>query len=68
MTYQIPKEWKQCCTCEKWAGGRTLDAHRTFIEARDELEQGECVGGPWDRNKTYANHQCDGWIKWGQIS
>ena len=68
MTYQIPNEWKQCSTCEKWAGKRNLDVHRTFVETEDALAQGECIGGPWDRTQTYANHQCDGWSKWGQIS
>ena len=67
MTAQIPKDWHQCCTCEKWAGQRKLDFSRSLVETESATEQGECIGGPWNRIQTYANHQCEGWSKWWQI-
>lgn len=67
MAYQVPKEWHQCSTCERWAGQRKLDSFRMFVETESAMDTGECVGGPFDRMQTYANHECDQWSKWGLI-
>lgn len=58
--------WKQCSTCEFWAGSR----HPSHWRDRSEHEsraKGECAGGGWNRIQKFAENSCSSWKKWSVL-
>ena len=60
---KIQPSWKQCVTCEFWAGSRRPAQWRDFVEF-ERTAKGECCGGGRDRLKTEAMGTCNSWRKW----
>jgi hypothetical protein len=59
-----PATWKQCATCEFWAGSRRPSHWRDRSEY-ESGSKGECAGGGWDRSQMTAENSCGSWKKWG---
>jgi hypothetical protein len=62
-----PSSWKQCTTCQYWAGPRKADFSRTRVEYSSDQDKGECVGGGWNRQQKSASMTCGKWEKWGVL-
>lgn len=59
------KTWKNCSTCEFWAGPRKPDTFRDGVEV-DNAAKGECTGKTWNRSQRSANSSsCSDWRPWG---
>ena len=66
---QYPSNWKQCATCEYWAGSREpADLWGNRVEVESPMSRGRCMSrdSGWfhsDLGKQ-ANGSCQSWEKW----
>lgn len=67
---QIPSDWKQCCTCEYWAGNREIYGYnRVVVETTNPGgigERGKCLnsGSGWRNSLQQHSSKCEKWEKW----
>lgn len=64
---QVTSQWRNCVTCERWAGPRKLSSFRDRVEYGSDVDAGECVGGVFDRQKVSPMVTCDKWVKWSLL-
>ena len=62
----IPSSWRNCCTCEFWAGSRRPSAFRNMSEYVI-YTKGECAGGGYNRAMMDGLSSCGRWKKWGVL-
>ena len=66
---QYPSNWKQCATCEYWAGSREpADLWGNRVEVESPMSRGGCMSrdSGWfhsDLGKQ-ASSSCQSWEKW----
>ena len=58
--------WKNCVTCEYWAGTRKVASARDHVEYLSDNDKGECLG-KYNRQLRAANLTCEKWLKWGVL-
>ena len=69
---QYPSDWRQCATCEYWAGDRApADLWGNRVEFDSPMSRGRCMnrGSGWfhsDLGKQ-ANSGCPCWEKWAVL-
>jgi len=68
---QIPSDWKQCCTCEFWAGKREpydMFCNKVLVNtgSGDAGERGKCMkaGSGWTNQMMQHCHRCSSYEKW----
>ncbi len=67
---QIPGDWRQCCTCEYWAGNRDVYYSREVLVETSNPggvgEKGRCLkdGCGWKGTLTQHSMNCPKWEKW----
>jgi hypothetical protein len=64
----VPVSWKDCVTCERWGGQRKLTAFRDSVEYDPSHDEGECLGGGWDRMQIGATQTCNRYERWRVLS
>ena len=62
MSVIIPKNWKNCMTCNKWCGQRQPnDPWAHFIKCEDAQTKGKCLGGGFNGADMTALSTCSKW-------
>jgi hypothetical protein len=56
----VPASWKDCVTCERWGGQRKPTPFRDGVEYDPSRDNGECLGGGWDRMQIGAMQPATG--------
>jgi hypothetical protein len=64
----VPASWKDCVTCERWGGQRKPTPFRDGVEYDPSRDNGECLGGGWDRMQIGAMQTCNRYKKWRALS
>ena len=67
MLNSRPSFWKNCVTCEYWAGPRKASTFRDRAEYNNDQDKGECVGGGWNKTQKTAIGTCNKWEKWSPL-
>ena len=71
--HSIPSDWKNCLTCEYWAGSREpADIFGRRVSCESPMTHGRCMNrhSGWfnsDLGKQ-ANASCQSWEKWRVLS
>lgn len=58
---------KQCSTCSKWAGQRTIDMGANYVVVVDVSLKGACLYPGRGRPEWYHTHTCEKFDKWGAL-
>jgi hypothetical protein len=58
---------KQCVTCNRWQGERSISHFRDKVEFDAPQDKGQCVDGDWNRTQTRAIATCKKWVKWAVL-
>jgi len=67
---RIPSDWKQCCTCEYWAGQRDVYNNGSYVllttVSGDKRVEGKCLkqGSGWTGQGKLDSCNCAKWEKW----
>ena len=68
MSSQYPKDWKNCVTCEYWAGSRQpADNWGNRVEVESPMSRGRCMNrqsGWFYSGEKQANSSCQSWERW----
>lgn len=67
MGNSTPSTWKKCVTCQFWGGPRKPSTFRDYVEYGTDQDNGECMGGGWDRQQKTAMSICTKWEKWSVL-
>ncbi len=64
----VPSSWKDCVTCDRWGGHRKPTPFRDGVEFDPSHDNGECLGGGWDRMQMGSTQTCNRYKKWRVLS
>ncbi len=68
---QYPSDWKQCATCEYWAGERRpANIFGERVEFESPMAKGRCMNrasGWYSSPGKQANFSCNCWEKWAVL-
>jgi hypothetical protein len=64
----VPSSWKDCVTCDRWGGHRKPTPFRDGVEFDPSHDNGECLGGGWDRMQMGSTQTCNRYEKWRVLS
>ena len=59
--------FKNCVTCQRWAGTRKVGTFRDKVEFNSNSDKGECVGGTWNKTQKSAIESCNKWERWSVL-
>lgn len=67
MSTGYSSNFKNCSTCDYWAGSRDIDSSRSKSMVASASEKGKCVSkdSPWKMGIKSASQNCPKWKKWG---